>query len=115
MRRTHKFRTERRAHLSHQSVGPALEVSRGEAQESIPGIDQEVLAAVVFNQALAMVATVVLDGEARRGVVKVGPAYKPRRCVDKVCLDFWPRQAGLDQDPAKPSLHRRLRRRSQEG
>jgi hypothetical protein len=56
-----------------------------------------------------MVAPVVLDDEAGPGIVEVGPAQETAVCVAKVDLDFWVRQASLQQKPAESSFHWRLR------
>jgi len=43
----------------------------GESQDAVAGVDEKVLAAVVFDQAIAMVAAVVLDDQLRGPVIEI--------------------------------------------
>jgi hypothetical protein len=86
-----------------------VDVRCSEAQEPKPGIDEQILSAIILDESLAMIAAVVLENELRRGVVQVGPTDEPALGVVEILLDLWSRQAGLDQKPAKPSFHRRFR------
>ncbi len=51
------------AHLHHDRVGSPVDISRSETQQAIAGADKSVLAAVVIDQAVAVVAAVVFDGQ----------------------------------------------------
>jgi hypothetical protein len=81
MRRTNRLRAERCPHLRDQRLRAAVNVGRGEAQESIPGVDEQVLAAIILDQALAMIASVVLDDKSCRRVIEVGSRHETRRRV----------------------------------
>jgi hypothetical protein len=87
-----------------------VDVRGREPKESESSIDQQVLAAIVFDQSVSMVPSVVLDDEARRGVVKVRPADESIPVVAEIDLDFWAWQARLDKQPPKPGLHWRFGR-----
>jgi hypothetical protein len=95
--------------LCDNDIRVPVDVRRSEAQDLISGVDEQVLALVVLDQTLPMITTVVLDYETRFGVVKVGPG----RTITQLRLHVWSGQAGLDQQPAKSSLHWRLGRRGQ--
>ena len=73
-----------------------MDVRGREPQEPESGVDQQVLAAIVFGQSVSMVPSVVLDNEARRGVVEVRPADESILAVPEIDLDFGGRQATLD-------------------
>jgi hypothetical protein len=55
---------QRSPHLGDDGFGMAEEVRGRESQDPVASTDEGVLAAIVFNQAVAMVATVVFDDEA---------------------------------------------------
>lgn len=85
-----------------------MDISRSESQQPIPGVDEQVLPAIVLGQALPVIATVVLEDEARRGVVKVSSTDKPTGAVVQIGLHLGMRQACPDQQPAQPRLHWRF-------
>jgi hypothetical protein len=58
-----------------------------------------------------MVAAIELENKPSFGVVEVGPTCELGRAIQEVGLDLWLRQAGLNQNPAESSFHRRLGRR----
>jgi hypothetical protein len=87
-----------------------MDVGGGETQQSIPSVDKGVLAAVVLDESLPMVAPIELENKPRRGVVKVGPADEASRGVTEIGLDLGEGQAGLDEEPSQSGLHRRLGR-----
>jgi hypothetical protein len=65
-----------------------VHVRRREPQEPVAGVDEQVLPAVVLNEAVAMVAAVEFDHESRRGIVEVGSAYETLVKVAEIRLDF---------------------------
>jgi hypothetical protein len=85
-----------------------IDVGGCETQETKAGVDEEVLPAVVFNEALAVIAPVIFQDESRRRVIEVCPGHELLTTVAKVGLDLRVRQAGLDEQPPKPSLHGRF-------
>jgi len=101
-------RTQRGPHLCHKNIGTTMNVRGCESQEPESSIDQQVLSSIVLDQALPMIAPVVLENEPRRGVVEVGPTDEPVLAVMKIGLDLRAREAGLYQKPPQPSLHRRF-------
>jgi hypothetical protein len=73
-----------------------VDVGGRESQQPITGIEQEVLAAVVLDEPVAMVGPVVLDDEPRRWVIEIGPAYESISGVVEIGLDLRSRQARLE-------------------
>jgi len=94
--------------LCRYDFGAIVDVRGREAQEPESSVDKQILATIILDQSLPMIAAVVLEDELRRGIVEVGPTDEPCLGVTEIRLDLWPRQAGLDQEPAKPSFHRRF-------
>lgn len=85
-----------------------MDVRGSETQEAESGVDQQILPAVVLDEALSVVAPVVLENEPRPGVIQISPADESSLTVTEIRLDIRLWQAGLDQQPPKPSLHRRF-------
>jgi len=56
-----------------------------------------------------MIATVMFQNESPVGVVQIGPADELAITITEIALDLGTRQAGLDEQPPKPSLHGRFR------
>jgi hypothetical protein len=92
-----------------------MDVCCGEAQHPKPGVDDQVLAAVVFDKSIAMVGAVEFNDQPRGWVIQVGPANEATFCITEVGLNLWMRQAGLNQEPPEPGLHWRFRGRRQQG
>jgi hypothetical protein len=97
--------------LGDHHIGVCVDIRSCETQDPIA--DEQILAAIVLDQALPMVATVELDNKPRFGVVEVGPACELARAIPEDGLNLWLRQTGANEQPAKSCLHGRLRRRSQ--
>jgi hypothetical protein len=92
-----------------------VDVGRRETQEPEPGVDEQVLPAIILNEAVPMIAPVELENETLGGVVEIGPANESAIAVMEIDLDVGTRQAGLDQEPSEPSLHGRFGGGSQLG
>jgi hypothetical protein len=88
-----------------------VDVRSRETQQPESSVDKQVLPAIVFDQSVPVVAAVVLEDESRRGVVEVRPPDEAILAVIEIRLDLWPRQAVLQEKPAKSGLHRRFGRR----
>jgi len=73
-----------------------------------PGVDQEILATVVLNESVAVIAAIELDDESSLSVIDVSPSDKSSLSVVEIRLNLWSWQAGAHQQPAKPGLHRRF-------
>jgi hypothetical protein len=80
-----------------------------------PALNEQVLPAVVLNEALAVVAPVIFQNESRRRVIEVCPTDELLAAVAEVGLDLRVWEAGLDEQPPKPGLHRRFGRSSKRG
>jgi hypothetical protein len=94
-----------------------VNVGGSEAQKPEPGVEQPVLPAIVFDQAIAVVGPGVLENEPCGGVVQVGPACETILAVIEIRLHIWARQAALDEKPSKAGLHWRFgwRRKRRKG
>ena len=68
-----------------------MDVRNREPQEPEPCVDEQVLPAVVLDQAVPVVSTVVLDDESRPGIVEIGSADKSLLTVTKIGLHLWTR------------------------
>jgi hypothetical protein len=87
-----------------------MDVRGCETQEAKAGVDEQVLPAVVLNEALAVIAPVIFQNESRRRVIEVSPTDELLTAVAEVGLDLRVWEAGLDEQPSKPCLHRRFGR-----
>jgi hypothetical protein len=87
-----------------------VDVRSRETQQPEAGAEQSILTSIVFDQAIPVVAAVVLQDEPRRGVVKVHPS-EPSFVIAEIHLNLRAWQPPLDQKPSKPGLHRRFGRR----
>ncbi|HEV2028612.1 MAG TPA: hypothetical protein VGS16_08795 [Candidatus Dormibacteraeota bacterium] len=85
-----------------------MEVGRSETKKPKSSVDQQVLAAIVLNQTVAVIAAVVFENEAPGGVVEIGPTDEPAIAITEIDLDLGTGQSGLDEQPSKPSFHRRF-------
>jgi len=94
------------AHLGGDDIRAIANVRGGESQQPESRIDHQVLPPVVLDQPVAMVAAVVFDDEAGCRVVEVSLRDESTAAVVEICLNFRAKQAGLEQQPPKPSLHR---------
>ncbi len=101
--------------LCHDDVWLTMDVRGGESQQAIAGVDEQVLPAVVLDEALAVIASVIFQNESRRRVIEVCPTDELLTAVVEVGLDLRVWEAGLDEQPAKPCLHRRFGRRCECG
>ena len=72
-------------------------VSGGEAEKSVPGIDQPVLATVVCGETLAMRCAVVLDRESGVVIVEVGACQEEPEIIAKGNLASRMRQSSQNQ------------------
>jgi hypothetical protein len=87
-----------------------VDVRGGESQDLKSRGDQQVLTAVVFDQSIPMISTVIFDDEPRDRVVQVSPANETTIGVVEILLHLWMRQTRLHEQPPEPRLHRRFRR-----
>ena len=81
MCRTHDSRTKGRANLSDDCIGPLAQIGAGEPQQSVSGVHDLVLAAIVLDQPVTMIAAVELERELGIGVIEVSAADEPGRIV----------------------------------
>jgi hypothetical protein len=104
-----------RTDLGHDDVWLAVDVRGRESQEAKARVDEQVLPAVVLNQALAVIAPVIFQNESRRRVIEVCPTDELLTAVAEVGLHLRVWEAGLDEQPTKPCLHWRFGRSSECG
>ena len=123
MRRTRTIgrRGQGCADLCDDNIWLTMDVRGRETQEAKAGIrrkpalNEQVLPAVVPNDALAVIAPVIFDNESRRRIIKVCSTDELLAAVAEVSLDVRVWQTCLDQQPSKPCLHRRFGRSSKRG
>jgi hypothetical protein len=108
-------RGQGRADLCYDDVWLTMDVRGRETQEAKAGVDEQVLPAVVFNEALAVIAPVIFESESRRRVIEVCPTDELLAAVAEVSLNVRVWQTCLDQQPSKSCLHRRFGRSSKRG
>jgi hypothetical protein len=94
-----------RTDLCHNHVWLTMDVRGCETQEAKARVNEQVLPAVVLNEALAVIPPVIFQNESRRRVIQVRPADKLLVAVVEVGLDLRMWKSGLDEQPPKPSLH----------
>src|SRR2546425_8710530 len=73
------FRTEGLTHLRRDCIGSHVYVRRSEAEQAKACADKAVLPAVVINQPIAMITTVVLDRQALKAIQEVWPGPRNGR------------------------------------
>jgi hypothetical protein len=76
------------AHLHCDRVGTSIDVRGCEAEHANAGADETVLAAVVIDKPISMIAAVVLNGQALPGIEEVRTAYEPTLIVMNRHLDL---------------------------
>jgi hypothetical protein len=81
----------------------------------VPGVDQTVLSAVIFDKAVPMISAVVFENKSRLRVIEIRACDELRCIVAKACLHLRLRQTSLDQQPSEASLHGRFGWRGQLG
>src|SRR5207245_1640495 len=74
------------------------------------GVEQSVLTAVVFSQAVAMSPAVILDPESLAFVVEIRAANETARSVVNRSLRLWAGWTSQHENHAQAGLHRRLPR-----
>ena len=99
-------RGHRGTDLCHDHVWLTMDVRGCETQEAVARVDEQVLPAVVLNEALAVIAAVILENESRQRVIEVCPSDELLIAVVQVGLDLRVWKSGLDEQPAKPRFHR---------
>jgi hypothetical protein len=73
-----------------------VDVRSRETQQPESSVDKQVLPAIVLDQSVPVVTTVVLEDEPGCGIVKVRPPDEAILAVIEIRLDLWPRQATLE-------------------
>src|SRR5260370_15909838 len=102
-------RGQGRADLCDDDVWLTMDVRGRETQEAKARVDEQVLPAVVFNEALAVIAPVIFENESRRRVIEVCPTDELLAAIAEVSLDVRVWQTCLDQKPSEPCLHPGIR------
>src|SRR5258708_8662003 len=102
--RTIGRRGQGRADLCDDNVWQTMDVRGGETQEAKAGIDDQVLPAVVLNEALAGIAPLIFDNEARR-VIERCPTHQLLAPLPQVPLHLPAVQPLLDPHPPNPPPH----------
>src|SRR5260370_42442125 len=102
-------RGQGRADLCDDDVWLTMDVRGRETQEAKARVDEQVLPAVVFNEALAVIAPVIFANESRRRGIEVCPTDELLAAVAEVSLDVTVWQTCLEQKTSDARLHRGVR------
>ncbi len=94
--------------LRHNRIGRSVDVRRGEAKQPKARANEAVLAAIVRDQAIAVVAAVELDGQALRAIKQVWTSQQLAAGVTDGNLNLWPGKTGKYQEHSQSRFHRRL-------
>jgi hypothetical protein len=95
--------------LHHHGLGAPVDIGRRKAEQSEAGANESILAAVVIDHPITMVAAVEFDRQIVSAIEQIWPAYGQSTIVMDGTLNLWPRESGEYEKHAKASLHRRLR------
>jgi hypothetical protein len=93
------------AHLHRDQVRIPVNVCCGEAKQAKAGADEAVLAAVVINQPIAVVAAVVFDCQSLKAIKQVWTAQESALFVVDRNLSLGRRESSEHQEHAQPRLH----------
>lgn len=86
------------AYLHHNCIGSPEHIRRREAEQAQSRADEAILAAVVINEPIAVVAAVVFNGKALTAIEQVWAAQKPTLIVIDGNLDLRPRKSGEHEE-----------------
>jgi hypothetical protein len=81
-------------HLHHNPVGRPIYVRCGEPEQAKAGANQVVLSAVVLNQPIAVIATVIFDCQALIAIKQIWTAYDTASLVIDGNLNLRPWESG---------------------
>ena len=84
-------------HLHRNRIWRSVHIRGSEAQQVEAGTDQAILAAVVINQPIAMIATVVFDCQVLAAIQQVWARYVKALVVADGTLNLRPRESGKHQ------------------
>ena len=91
--------------LHRNCFGGAVHVGCGEAEQAKAGADEAVLAAVVLDHSITMVAAVIFDCQALTRIEQVGAAQEAASIVMDGNLNLRPRKSGQHEQHPQPGLH----------
>jgi hypothetical protein len=94
------------AHLHRDQVRIPVNVRRGEAEQAKTGVDEAILAPVVFNQPIAVVAAVVFDCQALKAIEEVWTAQETALVVIDRNLNLRPWDSSEYEEHSQSGLHR---------
>ena len=99
------LRTEGVTHLRRDCIGSPVHVRCSEAEQAKACADEAVLPAVVINQPIAMIATVVFDRQALKAIQQVWPAQETALIVTDGNLNLRPGESCQHKENSEPGLH----------
>lgn len=86
--------SQAQAHLHYERIGSSEHIGCSESEQPKSSTDEAILAPIVINQPITVVAAVVLDGKALKTIQQVWTAQKPALIVIDGNLDLRPRKSG---------------------
>jgi hypothetical protein len=99
------LRTEGVTHLRRDCIGSPVHVRCSEAEQAKACADKAVLPAVVINQPIAMITTVVFDRQALKAIQHVWPAQETAVIVTDGNLNLRPGESRKHKENSEPGLH----------
>ncbi|HEY8864317.1 MAG TPA: hypothetical protein VIO37_09120 [Candidatus Dormibacteraeota bacterium] len=91
--------------LQCNSIGSPVHIGGSEAKQAKAGTDEAVLAAIVINQPITVVAAVVFDCQALNRIKQVWAAWETVLIVMDGNLNLRSRESGQHEDHPQPGLH----------
>ena len=95
-------------YLHRNRIGGSVYIRCSEAEQSKARADEAILAAIVINQPITMVAAVVFDRQLVKSVEKVWTAQEPPLIIVYRHLNLRSRKPCEHEEHAQPCLHWRL-------
>ncbi len=95
-------------YLHRNRIGRSVYIRCSEAEQAKARADEAILAAIVINQPITMVATVVFDRQVLKSVEKVWSAQETPLIIMYRHLNLRPRKPCEHEEHAQPGLHWRL-------
>ena len=96
------------AHLHRDQIRIAVDVCCSETEKAKACADEAILAAVVINQPIAVIATVVFDCQALKAIKQVWTAQETALVVMDRNLSFRRREPSEHEEHPQPGFHRGL-------
>jgi hypothetical protein len=92
-------------YLHRDCIGTPIHIRGSEAKQAEADPDEAILAAIVSNQPITVIATVVFDRQALKAIQQVWTAYETASMVVDGNLNLRPWEPGKHEQHPQPGLH----------